>query len=306
MRLPMAQAAVRHILFCMIQRNRQVAFHQPPPAPLAPGLLHIAAVDEEIRPGVVIPPRDLECLTIFLTVRGAASTTVAGHTARHAAGAIVAVAGGAHWQESIGDDAWWHVRYLMLSGPWTAPIDAMLHGHASGSAFYPDAPPAWRQRLTSAVHLALRQPEHWQWQVASLITALFADLLMHRSPVAHAGLVEQVARLVDRDPAQAWRIPALARALRMSPSALAHGFRSASGESPAAWVRRRRLRHAMDLLAHGMPVNEVAERLGFCDQFHFSRCYKQVFGSAPSRHARQPASPLHGGDGDAGRAPSLR
>nr|MBA3683892.1 helix-turn-helix transcriptional regulator [Planctomycetota bacterium] len=95
------------------------------------------------------------------------------------------------------------------------------------------------------------------------------------------------------DPARAWRVPELARALRLGASSFAHRFHAASGESPAAWVRRRRLGHAADLLAHGNPVNEVAARLGYCDQFHFSRCYKQVFGAAPSLHARQPSSPLH-------------
>ncbi|MBA3687112.1 MAG: hypothetical protein H0W72_17975, partial [Planctomycetes bacterium] len=163
----------------MFQRNRQVVFHQPPPGPLGPGIDQLAAVDEEIWPGSRFPARDLECLTIFLTVSGAATTSVAGHTANHQAGAIVAIAGGARFEESIGDDAWWHVRYLMLAGPWTKPIDAALHAHASASAFYPEAPPAWRQRVTSAVHLALRQPAHWQWQVASLLTATCADLLLH-------------------------------------------------------------------------------------------------------------------------------
>jgi AraC-like DNA-binding protein len=36
----------------------------------------------------------------------------------------------------------------------------------------------------------------------------------------------------------------------------------------------------------GALVKQVAERAGFCDQFHFSRAFKKVFGVAPNTFRR--------------------
>ena len=45
---------------------------------------------------------------------------------------------------------------------------------------------------------------------------------------------------------------------------------------------RRRLLHARALLQRGCGVAACADRLGFANPFHFSRCYRRVFGHPPS------------------------
>ncbi len=65
-------------------------------------------------------------------------------------------------------------------------------------------------------------------------------------------------------------------------------FRRARGLSPAAYIRRERLRAAEALLrTGGYSVKEIAERVGFSDQFHFSRAFKDQYGVSPKQWLAQ-------------------
>ena len=59
-------------------------------------------------------------------------------------------------------------------------------------------------------------------------------------------------------------------------------FRRCFGMSPAEYVRVLRLRAARDLLESGeFTVAQAAERTGFAEAAHFSRCFKKQFGVSP-------------------------
>jgi AraC-like DNA-binding protein len=78
-------------------------------------------------------------------------------------------------------------------------------------------------------------------------------------------------------------LPALAR-LGPSPSHLIRLFTRSRGRSPLQHLLRLRVMEAQHLLsATGMPVHEVARRVGFDDPYYFSRAFRKVMGKAPSR-----------------------
>jgi PAS domain S-box-containing protein len=56
-----------------------------------------------------------------------------------------------------------------------------------------------------------------------------------------------------------------------------------AGTSPAAEIRRRRLRHARTLLEDGHPVHHACHASGFSDVGTFARAYRQQFELPPSR-----------------------
>lgn len=58
-------------------------------------------------------------------------------------------------------------------------------------------------------------------------------------------------------------------------------FRSEMGETPHAFIMRKRLEEACDLLSRGESAAEVAAELGFVDQSHLIRRFKSVFGVTP-------------------------
>lgn len=58
-------------------------------------------------------------------------------------------------------------------------------------------------------------------------------------------------------------------------------FKLAFGVSPAQWQQQRRLQQAYRMIEMGEPIGRVCYQLGFNNPSHFSRIFKQTFGSAP-------------------------
>jgi len=60
-------------------------------------------------------------------------------------------------------------------------------------------------------------------------------------------------------------------------------FAKRSGESPAQFQKKRRIEHACAAIyQHSHSFKELADELGFCDAFHFSKVFRQVTGDTPS------------------------
>jgi len=64
-------------------------------------------------------------------------------------------------------------------------------------------------------------------------------------------------------------------------------WRKFAGETPHAFVTRKKMNHAAELIVRGhVAVKTAALAVGYPDPYHFSRVFKQVHGSAPSRFCR--------------------
>jgi AraC family transcriptional regulator len=74
----------------------------------------------------------------------------------------------------------------------------------------------------------------------------------------------------------------LASYLGISPSYFGRSFRSSVGVAPHAYVMRRRLLRAQELLAStDLPLIDIALATGFADQSHFCRRFHQITGVPP-------------------------
>lgn len=78
----------------------------------------------------------------------------------------------------------------------------------------------------------------------------------------------------------------LARLVKLNPVYLVRSFRSSVGLPPHAYQRQLRLSRARQLLRLGTPPAEVAEMVGFADQSHLSRLFKQTTGVTPADYAK--------------------
>jgi AraC-like DNA-binding protein len=62
-------------------------------------------------------------------------------------------------------------------------------------------------------------------------------------------------------------------------------FKQTVGMTPHAWLVRLRLEQACSLLTRSVgTIADVAQSLGFYDQSHFNRAFRQAFGVAPSNY----------------------
>lgn len=79
------------------------------------------------------------------------------------------------------------------------------------------------------------------------------------------------------------RTSELATRVDVHPVYLARRFRQHFGLSPSEYVRQRRAVEAARLLAGtDLPASEVAFRIGFADQSHFCRVFREQTGTTPS------------------------
>jgi AraC family transcriptional regulator len=75
--------------------------------------------------------------------------------------------------------------------------------------------------------------------------------------------------------------------VRLSESYFSRSFRRTFGESPHAFVLRRRLELAVQyMLQTDIPLSDIAMRCGFSDQAHLSRQFRRASGLTPSAWRR--------------------
>ena len=84
----------------------------------------------------------------------------------------------------------------------------------------------------------------------------------------------------------------LARIACVSRFHFARMFRLSIGTSPMAYVKHRRVEFAKRLLGRGeRPISHIAFELGFCDQSHFTRVFRDRTGITPGYFARMHSAP---------------
>jgi methylphosphotriester-DNA--protein-cysteine methyltransferase len=65
-------------------------------------------------------------------------------------------------------------------------------------------------------------------------------------------------------------------------------FRQATGETPHRFLLRLRIERAQELLAtHVVSLTQIATDVGFADQSHFTRVFKQFVGVTPRAYRRE-------------------
>ena len=97
-----------------------------------------------------------------------------------------------------------------------------------------------------------------------------------------ARMLKSIEEYIDLNLQKNLSVEELASHLRMSTSYFTRSFRSSVGLTPHAYVMRRRLLRAQELIAStDLPLIDIAAETGFADQSHFSRRFHQMTGVSP-------------------------
>jgi AraC-like DNA-binding protein len=104
--------------------------------------------------------------------------------------------------------------------------------------------------------------------------------------------IHRVRAYIDSNLHRSIHIRDLSAVARRSPAHFSRKFKLAVGESPHAYVVRRRLERACYLMMTSVAsLSEIALSVGFSDQAHLCRLFRQAFGQSPANWRRERAIP---------------
>jgi AraC-like DNA-binding protein len=102
----------------------------------------------------------------------------------------------------------------------------------------------------------------------------------------------RVRAFIDNNLHRAIHIRDLSAVARRSPAHFSRKFKLAVGESPHAYVVSRRLERACHLMMTSTAsLSEIALSVGFSDQAHLCRLFRQAFGQSPANWRRERGIP---------------
>ncbi|MBK1660787.1 helix-turn-helix transcriptional regulator [Paracraurococcus ruber] len=119
--------------------------------------------------------------------------------------------------------------------------------------------------------------------VAILAATVGGGATARPAPPGDAVVRRAAAMLLDRlgNPPS---LAAVAAEVGVSREHLVRRFGAVHGMPPMAWALQRRVARARTWLRRGMPPAEVAAMLGFADQAHLTRAFRQAMGTTPGRY----------------------
>lgn len=101
-------------------------------------------------------------------------------------------------------------------------------------------------------------------------------------------VLARVLQLIDQRFNEPLRVEDLGRHACLSPFHFARMFKISVGQAPHAYLTTKRMQHARDLLAEtSIPIAEVARRVGFRTQAHFSGVFRKQVGVTPGQFRRE-------------------
>jgi AraC family transcriptional regulator len=104
--------------------------------------------------------------------------------------------------------------------------------------------------------------------------------------------IVRVRAYIDGNLHRTIHIRDLSAVARRSPAHFSRKFKLAIGESPHAYVVRRRLQRACHLMMTSTEsLSEIALSVGFSDQAHLCRLFRQAFGKSPASWRRERGIP---------------
>lgn len=205
---------------------------------------------------------------------------VAGREQPIAPGDIMLVRPGfGHWYGPAGPR--WSEIYLVFEGP----VFDLLGLEAVEPVRRRDPVAEWVERMVGCVSIpapaggtaALREI----WSLVGLLLDAFGE----PGPAATSEAADPIARarrLLEADLAAREPLPGIAQRVGLGYERFRHLFARETGTSPARYRDAHRIQAACELLrGTRLTHRQIAHTLGYADEFHFSKRFRQATGQSP-------------------------
>lgn len=241
-----------------------------------------------------------EDFSVALIESGATTFELDGATHRAVAGQLVLVDPGAVHACNPDPDTTMAYRLFYIEPRWFEEVACeVFEKPPARLALRPavvDDPPlfeAWRR-----LHVAVIEGAERLEKVSGLVSNIAATIERYSSehlparpaPAADRAVARARDVLAERA-AERISLDELAAVAGMSRYHFLRVFQNAVGLPPHAFQCQLRVELAKQLLAKGERIARVAGEVGFADQSHFTRVFRQYTGATPSQYRSSPGAP---------------
>jgi AraC-like DNA-binding protein len=186
----------------------------------------------------------------------------------------------------------WRQAFVVFSGPQFDLLQESETYTAHHPLWHLEPVDLWRRRLEEIL-----APSPSRTPLAALrIVGSLAQLLIEMATTDAAArenpmddwLEEGIRLLGEPDKQQGWRTPQeVARQLGQSYETFRKRFTSLTGKPPRQFQKQRKIDLACSAIYQGGDnFKDLAETLGFCDVYHFSKTFRAVVGTPPAEYRR--------------------
>ncbi|WP_346355265.1 AraC family transcriptional regulator [Azotosporobacter soli] len=227
--------------------------------------------------------------------RGALAFSYRGEKVIAPAGHINLVIPGEAHDGSAASSSGWTYRMFYLTPSLMAQAAYEVSGQLKAPPFF-SAGALRDDALAAAIrnlHLLLENPAVPLLEQESLLLALLSRFILRhakeRLPLERVSrenlLVSRARHYLEDMYARNISIKELSALCNLSAFHLIRVFKDCVGVPPHVYLKQVRIRRAKELLAQGLPATFVAQEVGFVDQSHFSKQFKQITGISPGKYS---------------------
>jgi AraC-like DNA-binding protein len=252
------------------------------------GRIRLAVVSPEETPMRERPWRYYEHYAVVLVYGGTGVyRDVAGHEQPVTPGDIILVRPGfGHWYGP--DEPRWSEIYLVFEGP----VFDMLGLEARAPVRHREPIAHWMERMAGCVSIPPPTSEAGALQEIWSLVGLLLDAFYDAGPEAAeeaADPIAQACRMLEADLAAREPLPRIAERVGLGYERFRHRFAREAGTSPARYRDAHRIQAACELLrGTALTHRQIAHMLGYADEFHFSKRFRQATGRSPRAFRTQP------------------
>ena len=104
----------------------------------------------------------------------------------------------------------------------------------------------------------------------------------------YSDYVSEIIAYTENNLSAKLTVEKIADALFTSPAKLRKKFLEETGTSIGKYIDERVMFMAeLEVRAQKISIKEISDKLGFCDQFYFSRCFSKKYGMSPMRYRKE-------------------
>ena len=92
---------------------------------------------------------------------------------------------------------------------------------------------------------------------------------------------------IDRHISEKITLEELAERMSYSSSYISRIFKRYTGETLVQYITQKRVLHAKQLMARGLPLGQVADMAGFPTYSHFYKCFSRLEGVSPAEFRKK-------------------